>query len=180
MKLKELAGYTLAFTLTFASLITWFGHDFYDVTGIKQPKFPMNILIWLIPISKMLLSIGVGYMFLIVWQLKQKMNASTENEDSLQGIIQKINNIDAQNSNQHCFISLLNYTSFKRVEMLAKSPFNPTISRTQVGWDAYPKEVQEYIESEQLGMKDFLRTNFPKLTGEEIDAISRQLRLNYQ
>jgi hypothetical protein len=180
MKFKEITGYIIAFTLTSSALLTWFGHDFYNVTGIKQPDFPMNILFWLIPISKILFSIGIGYIGLLLWQLKQKLNTLETNQNNFNDLNTKVNNLYVQNTYQQYLISLLNFVSFTRVEKISKSPFNPNFRKTDLGWEIYPKEVREYLEIEQLSMKEFLRDNYPKLTNEEIDVIVSNLKLNYK
>jgi hypothetical protein len=71
--LRKRTSEIISITLCISGLLTWFGHDFYDVTGIKQPDFPMNLLIWLIPIAKIIFSLLIAFLCYKLIQFFNKM-----------------------------------------------------------------------------------------------------------
>ena len=79
MKLKEQLTKLIALFISITGFITFIGHDFYNVLGIKQPDFPMNILAWVVPISKVLFCLLNGYfVYYVLEQLKKHDNTVLE------------------------------------------------------------------------------------------------------
>jgi hypothetical protein len=60
---------TFVFFTHIPAILTFLGHDYWNVTGIEQPKFPMNLLLWLPNLVNLVLSGVLGYTFIKVYQL---------------------------------------------------------------------------------------------------------------
>jgi hypothetical protein len=77
---------------TIPSVVTFYGHDYWNVTGEEQPQFPMNLLFWIPKLVNLVLSGVLGYTFIKVYQLSflieenQKRNNAFIEEKEQKGI----------------------------------------------------------------------------------------------
>ncbi len=173
---KKYSNYLSGFIITTSALLTWFGHDYYNVTGIKQPEFPMNLILWLIPIAKITFSIGIGVLFYYVLEQRKNTNNINSFNEKLDALEKANQLLIAQNNLNYCYISILNYISLER--FLDKSIFSRMqYVNNEIGNEAFRKDYENYIKIEQEKIKDFLRLNYKNLTSQEIENIAIYLKI---
>jgi hypothetical protein len=101
---------------TIPSVVTFYGHDYWNVTGEAQPKFPMNLLMWLPNFVNLVLSGVLGYTFIKVYQLSFLIEENAQKSNALiEENAQKSNALIEENAQK--FNALIKEQSDKMKEM---------------------------------------------------------------